>query len=234
MGLIRTFAQRGDLNNDSDVDLLLQASLGDDPLIARDAQIAFYQRHVEFVYGICHQYRQILGGDEGVRTLVLRTFQQAFEKADTFSDDGITNPERLRKRTRLWLSQIAKNLFRDALRIRQSKSKKRSHEPLWVYVRSETEESLLPQHDHAVQAEDVNDPSSVEMQALLEGLEQLTEKEREVLLISFEYFVPGQQLRLPDDVRKGLITRLRTTDDGLRAMRYRAFKKLKAFVKVNV
>ena len=104
--------------NDADL-LAYMAMAGDDPAGARAAWEAFYRRHADYLYAVClRAYGPLLGGDAGAADLVADTFQRAYQRAVTFDPVGIDDPERLRLRTRAWLSRIAQRLAQTALRSR--------------------------------------------------------------------------------------------------------------------
>jgi len=110
-----------DLTDEKDADLLTFMTMADeDPAVARAAWEAFYRRHAAYVYGVCvRAYAKILGGEAGVCDLVADTFKRAYEHAETFEAGGITDPERMRLRTRAWLGRIAERLAQTRLRGRK-------------------------------------------------------------------------------------------------------------------
>ena len=116
----RTQEPRAELARETDGDLLVYMTLApDDPPAARAAWEEFYRRHVNYLYAVClRAYGRPLGGQPAVADLVADTFKRAYENAEKFDADGITDPERLRGRTRGWLGRIAQRLAQDALRRR--------------------------------------------------------------------------------------------------------------------
>jgi len=74
---------------------------------------------------------------------------------------------------------------------------------------------------------------SPESKCLQEALATLTEREREVILLSAQYSIDGKQLRLPPDVLDGLYERLETTKMNLRTIRKRARAKVKEYVAMH-
>src|SRR5689334_15462167 len=107
----------------SDADLLARvAAQGADPRGAHEAQAEFYARHVRYLYGVLTSRRgKLLAlAATSAEDLVQDTFRRAFERAHTFTSDGIVDPGELQRRTRAWLGRIAQNLLADALdRIRE-------------------------------------------------------------------------------------------------------------------
>ncbi len=74
---------------------------------------------------------------------------------------------------------------------------------------------------------------SPEGQCLQEALASLTEREREIILITAQHSVDGKQLRLPQDVLDGLCKRLETTKENIRTIRKRAYNKIKKYVETH-
>ena len=236
---------------ESDADLLLTVFAGDEAE-RRPAANAFFRRYVDDVYEFCRQFQQTLGGEAGVSDLVLMTFQRAFERAGTFNGNGNLD-QGYCLRTFQWLTTISKNLMYDWL-----KSISEEH-PLPLtsiktpdYQAVHAQEETVPRRytrlpDDA--AENLPDPHagwefisnndealltiSPERQCLHEALAALTEREREVILISAQYSVDGKQLRLPQDVLDGLCKRLETTKENIRTIRKRAYNKIKKYVETH-
>lgn len=227
----------------SDADLLLIVVAGDE--IERDqAAGIFFRRYNRQLYKFCRRYGNTLGGDDsGVCDLVLMTFQRAFEHADTFDDSGIVNQEHSRARTFRWLSTIATNLVRDWLRsgserhpISSTKIINPDGQAAVRFGHEGAAEKVLDQT--AIQEFTSDDDESMltispEKKCLQAALAALTEREREVILLSAEYSIDGRQLRLPPDVLLGLCTRLRTTQANIRTIRKRAFNKVRNYVAAN-
>lgn len=185
---------------------------------AREAEAELYARHVRFLYGVLHKQRRDLLASAGLspEDLVQETFQRAFERAATFraSDEALT-AERDTARTRAWLGRVATNLLADHLaRLR--------------------EVSASP-YIERLSSEELDEPPSSERSSkvalVAEGLDALSERERDVLRVTALYQRAGEEHgRLPNAVSQDLSTRWQTTNDNIRAIRVRAMKKLKAFL----
>ena len=236
------------LDTESDADLLLIAFAGDEAE-CRLAANAFFRRYVSQLYRFCQQFHQTMGGEEGVRDLVLITFQRAFERAGTFNGNGSLDENLSHARTLKWLEMISRNLMLDWL-----KSISEDHPlPLTsikipddqvVHAQEETvprRYARLPEDaaDHHAGREFISNDGEVlltispESQCLEEALANLTEREREVILISVCYFVDGKQLRLPQDILDGLCKRLETTKENIRMIRKRALEKIKKYAAMH-
>lgn len=185
---------------------------------ARAAESELYRRHVRFLYGVLQRRKRDLLASAGLspEDLVQETFQRAFERAGTFraSEEALT-AERDMARTRAWLGRVATNLLSDHLaRLR--------------------EVSASPYIDR-LSCDDLEEAPSSEragkVALVAEGLEELSERERDVLRVTALYHRAGEEHgRLPNAVSQNLSTRWQTTNDNIRAIRVRAMKKLKAFL----
>ena len=206
-----------DDDRSTDAELLDRVARRDsDPRRARAAQSAFYQRHVRYLFGALLRQKKTLLPLAGLSAedLAQETFHRAFERAHTFEADEGLDDDRQRLRVRAWLGRIATNLLVDRLH----RSREVSASPYLERVECAAIDEELP-------------PSrSPRAMLVAEGLDQLTERERDVLRVSALHFRAGDHQRLPNDVSAELATRWETTNDNIRAIRVRAMKKLKAFV----
>jgi len=117
-------------------------------------------------------YAPLLGGEQGVSDVVADTFLRAFESAATFDAGGITDPERLRRRTRAWLGRIAERLVQNVLRHRRP-----------TYWEPELLAEVAEEPPPAV--------DSPHAALVREALSQLTEREQIVLRTTFQWHRPG-------------------------------------------
>ena len=244
------------MDAESDEDLLLFIEEGEE-MERRQAAAAFYKRYDRLLYNFCKQYRTTLGGDSGVRDLVIMTLQRAFERAVTFNSNGIVVREQSRVHTFNWLTTIATNLMRDWLRSGsennplsltsitnpgeqiEDRSLSTTDETIpRRYVRL-SNEAIEENHDPtALQKFTSNDDGapriiSVNEQCLQEALATLTEKQREIVLVSAQHSIDGKQLRLPPDILDGLCARWKTTKENIRTIRKRALDKMNEHVETN-
>jgi RNA polymerase sigma factor (sigma-70 family) len=206
-----------DAEEESDADLLGRvAGRAGAPAAAREAQGVFYRRHVRYLYGVLLRHKKNLLPLAGLSAedLTQETFQRAFERAHTFEAADDLDADHQRMRARAWLGRIATNLLTDHLhRLREVSAS--------PYLDRVTTSGL-----------DEDQPPSQSPRARLvaEGLEQLTERERDVLRVSALHYKAGDHQRLPNDVSAELASRWETTNENIRAIRVRAMKKLKAFL----
>lgn len=202
----------------TDAELLDRVTRRDaDPAGSRRAQAVFYQRHVRYLYGALLRQKRSLLGPAGLSAedLVQETFHRAFDKAHTFEAGVGLDDDHQRMRARAWLGRIATNLLTDHLhRLR--------------------EVSATPYIERVSCAgidEDAPPSQSPGARLVAEALEELTERERDVLRVSALHYRAGEEhQRLPNDVSAELASRWGTTNDNVRAIRVRAMKKLRALV----
>jgi DNA-directed RNA polymerase specialized sigma24 family protein len=208
----------GPTADEPDADLLRRIAGGaSDPRGARAAQAIFYERHVRYLYGAVLRQRATLLRLVGVSAedLVQETFHRAFERARTFQPGEGHDPDRARARTRAWLGRIATNLLAD-------------------HAGAPREIAASPYVERVSCAgiDDEPPPSqSPRARLVAEGLDALSERERDVLRVSALHHRAGEEhQRLPNAVAAELAGRWQTTGDNIRAIRMRAMKKLRAFL----
>lgn len=203
-----------EVTHEDDAALLARAS---DPghAGARAAQSAFYARHVRYLYGALKRREAVLAriGGIAIEDLVQETFQRAFQyggsfRADTTDPSGTT--ERARLQTRAWLGRIAERLIVNAI--------------------AKPSEVVASELVEAASDEDVEaPPSSPGVRAVRSALEELSDREQDILRVTALYQRHGEKhQRLPNDVSSDLATRWGTNNENIRAIRSRAMKKLEA------
>ncbi len=198
----------------SDAELLARVSNEvADQVSARAAQAEFYRRHARYLYGVLVRRvseRLALSGRE-VEDLVQETFFRAFAHAKSYQGDDAGDPEAATRRTRAWLGRIAQHLLAD-------------------WLNGTKEVSASPFLEHVAHVADDGPPSSRSPRRvrLREALELLSERERDVLVVSALYHRPGEEhQRLPNAVSQELAARWATSAENIRAIRSRAMKKLR-------
>ncbi|MHC4563817.1 MAG: RNA polymerase sigma factor [Planctomycetota bacterium] len=202
----------------TDADLMVaMAFAADDPPAAQAAWEEFYRRHVDYLYAVClRAYGPLLGGPAGVADLVADTFRRAYQRAEGFHDGGVTDPDRLRLRTRAWLGRIAQRLAQTTLR-----------------GRSRRKETLidLDHWQQVAKPADVADVDPERIAAVRAAVDSLNEREQIVIRTTFQWYLPDQpHQRLPNDVAAELARTLQTTPENLRQIRRRAMRKIRTFL----
>lgn len=173
-----------------------------------------------------------------VEDVVQDTFIQAFEVADTFREyDELGR----RHSTRAWLRKFAINIYlgrllkqRDVSFVSLTQEDVEDDSQLSTKGRSLSPGEL---HREIKDTEDVvsgngnEDHVSPLMRLLCEALDSLTEIERYILIITYEYYQPGQkQPRLPNAVVKEISETYNISHDYVRQLRKRAIRKIKEYV----
>ncbi|NUP08354.1 MAG: sigma-70 family RNA polymerase sigma factor [Polyangiaceae bacterium] len=209
---------RTSLEELDDEQLLARATLREvNSAEARAAQSAFYQRHVRYLYGALKRREATLQRTAGVAVddLVQETFQRAFQYARSYRPAEEADVDRKRQRTRAWLGRIAQNLVVDAI----GRGTEVSASPLIEQVSCDDIDEPSP-------------PSSPELRAVRRALDELTDREQDVLRVTALYQrVGADNQRLPNDVSAELAQRWGTTSQNIRAIRSRAMKKLMSFIR---
>ncbi len=184
---------------------------------AEKAFAEFYQRHIRYMYFICKRDYANTLGEDGAEDLVQDTFVRAYEKAHTFSDDGITEPDKLALRTHGWLRRIAANLFQDMLR-RET---------------SVPTQPLAPEHEEQLadtpSADDEQEPpESAQMKLIKEALSKLSEREQDIVRTVYQWYEKDK--KLPSHVIDDLTEKHKTTPENIRKILSRARKKIEEFI----
>lgn len=208
-----------DLSTETDEDLLVYMTMRDeDSSVAQEALAEFYRRHAGYVYGVCRRVSQGVLDGSGAEDIMQDTFLRVFDKAATFRNDELTDPDRLRLRVRAWLSRVATNVFRTELR-----TKRRKQAGIKLVPLEEGEDESL---DHPEAAENCE---RAQIKQMVDCLDTLSVKEQQVLRVTWQYYEPAKpNQHLPQDVVEDLATSLQTTSPNIRQIRSRAMKKLKA------
>lgn len=204
--------------SDLDDEQLLGLAAGRDVASGRlrAAQAELYRRHVRYLYGALKRREGMLSRTVGlaVEDLVQETFQRAFQYGASYKALPQADPARARLRTRAWLGRIAQNLIIDAL----SRSTEISASPMLEELGVDEQDEPPP-------------PSSPELRAVRSALEELSEREQDVLRVTLLYQrVDSAHQRLPNEVSAELAKRWETTNENIRAIRSRAMKKLMSHI----
>ena len=215
MALLLLLMTSGDLN---DAALLLRIATESTTPRGRDAQTELYQRHAPYLRAVLakRSAKLLELARQTADDLVQDTFARAFERAHTFDAAGITDPDRLRQRTRGWLGAIAQRLLADVL--------------------------ARPREDHLPSAELASPQAAEEpitdspaLSAVVEALATLSEREQDVLRVSALYHRVGDEhQRLPNAVASELAQRWGVSPENVRAIRSRAMKKLRASLTAKI
>jgi RNA polymerase sigma factor (sigma-70 family) len=205
-------------SSETDADLLFYMAMREDePEMARAAWEEFYNRHVEYLFSVCMKFGRILGGEQGVADLVQDTLRRAYERADTFTADGLKEPDELRLWTRAWLGTIATNLLRSALRSHRNINAEFLDQEHWQDIPERTTD---PPDAEKSEPEDVRQ--------MREAFSSLPERQQTVVLLRMQWYDPTKKhQRLPNAVAADLAAKLGTTPENFRKIYERSMRQLK-------
>lgn len=183
---------------------------------AREAFRVFYERHEPWLRAMIRTRRlgRLVDWDEGRKDAVQLTFQRAYRGAGSFKLEDLAGCDEnsAARRVRAWLGGIATNVIADIHRVQGMEA------PLY-----EDQQDAPPT---PLELLDPADPPPV-VQALAAELEQLSEKEQEVVAADMEHKSGIANEHLPPGVAQELADKWGTTTAYVRKVRQRAHQKLK-------
>lgn len=214
-------AEPPEFQGHDDADLLEFIALRDeDPALGDSACRAFYNRHTPYLYGTLYKFELQLGGEQGVRAVVVETLERAFHAAHTFSKNVEDDEEIVRAKVRAWLNAIAKNVFRMTLRGRR--------EDLSDDVYTAHKKDIL-----APNSDEEEDPSP-QRRLLNKCLEMLPEKQRGAVLLSYQFYDETREHnRLTNEEARDIAHVLETTTVNLRQLRSRGERRLRECIEAG-
>jgi len=203
-----------------------------DPGVAREAWRAFYVRHRDFVY---RSLLKLAKGHPAIRTedveeAVVDVFRKVFQTRDGQCNlEGIPL-DRQPFAVKAWLAKIASNSFHD---------RERASFTGEVRVRNVSENAWVSMGrsrvDHSAtsvggQGEDSDDstPSDGDVRLMSQVLDQLPQRDRDVLLLWAEKYdaETGKKVKLSSTELQVWCERLGTTSEGLRQRQKRALAEV--------
>ncbi len=209
---------------------------------AEGAWAVFYERYVNELYQFLHRLR---GMNQGLlEDLVHETMVQAWKAANTFKVEDESDKRIYRDETLAWLGRIAQRLYFQMHRQQKIKLVSSSFEDPEKEESSPetTGRAKIPpgRLTHEIReaenlvagvGENVENQISKQKWLLLEALKTLPDRERDVLLVTYEYGVPGQNPHLPSDVVARLCETWKINSTYLRKIRERAYKQVEQYLK---
>ncbi|SFF03195.1 RNA polymerase sigma factor [Spirosoma endophyticum] len=208
-----------ELMDEADEDLLVIMSMKDDPSNRVKAYKEFYRRYAPF---LSNYIKKIVGKQLTIpeqMDMVYRTFTIVYEKSDGFDTRGQKDVDKIRIQIRGWLGRIIKNVFLTYLK-EEWKVPWENIDPLIEYSAETTE------------AEEA--PVTYKRQLLDEALEQLSERDREMVLTYYQFYEKGagnQSLNIPKEVLDPLCKYHKTTTTYFRQIVKRGREKVENYVK---
>ncbi len=189
----------------------------DDEELAQRACAELHRRHARLLLGWCIKRRAETFG-ESAEDFVNTTFLKAYREAEHFF---CTDRSQATNQVQAWLFRILKNLYLDSLR--GQKRRPVTHAP-------DGEADWLV---------DVVEPQKAasgtimtrRMAAVMEFLETLSAKDREILIVTAEFWNTEKgEAVLDDDIRDGICRDYGLTESSLRVRRKRLRDRGRAFV----
>jgi RNA polymerase sigma factor (sigma-70 family) len=207
-----------DWNAERDDELLAYMACGEEEE-RHDAFEAFYERHKQYLYGICHSVLKSFGrGIVEVDDLFQATMLKARDGADTFRTEGETDRETLEDMVDAWLGRIAENVLIDWLRRR----------PSVVPLDAELSERLELEGNGGTEFKNENDE---EHELIREAVESLSPKEQAVIWTDSLFYERRKHKRIPSDELDEIVSTLGMTKDSFRKTRERARKKIREYMR---
>jgi RNA polymerase sigma factor (sigma-70 family) len=217
----------------------LMAERGED---AKEAWKTFYLRYINDLHRLVYRLNGVLPSD--INDLVQETMIKAWESAHTFKGGSDGNTDIARRRTLAWLCCIAKNHYwgmrrRKIILVSNSEAQKDGHDSTLPKDEVRRRDFSKLHHEIKKAVDGVTGTVDVEVDAvsvrkllLQEALKTLPEREREIVLSTFEHYEPGQQQqrRLPKEAVNKICQSFEITPDNLRQIRKRAYEKLERYV----
>ncbi len=207
------------INDASNARLLsLMAARNNDSSLADQAFTEFYGRHKDYVLRVTYKAANGLMDDGEKSDLVQETFIKAYEKAHTFRGMALDDVIQERKLARAWLGKIARNILIDWLRKKKG-----------ALLLSYDDEKI--KYEAERQRTIGGFPKSSEHYLVQEALEQLTEKERQILRLAALKYTPGdRELRIPASDLGELAKTYNVSKDSIRQTKKRAKEKVRMYL----
>ncbi len=221
----------------------LFARMAERGLAGKEAWAEFYQRYVEDFRRLVCRLRGV--PQASVDELVQETMIQAYKAAHTFRNGDVSDAGVARRRTLAWLGRIAHNLHWSMLRQQrgvlvsslpqqdgeddsQLSTKGRRLSPGELHREIKDAEVVISGGGNDNQI-------SISKRLLREALDTLTDRERDILIATFDHHERGQkQQKLPSAVVKEICETYNIKSDYLRQLRKRALEKIEQYVEAHM
>jgi len=201
--------------------LNLMAESNNDLALAGQAFSEFYDRHRDYVFRVACKAANGLLDDDEKSDLVQETFIRAYRKAHTFKGKAFDDVTQERRWARAWLGRIANNLLIDNLRKRKG-ALFLSYDDEQVKSEAEWKRAVAGL------------PKSSEHRLVQEALEQITEKERQILRLAALNHSPGdKELRIPDSDLDELAKTYNVSKASIRQTKKRAKEKVRKYLEAR-
>lgn len=188
--------------------------------LADKAFVEFDRRHRPYLMYFCGIYTSGIFDKMQVEQLVQEVFLKVSLKAHTYKDNGLKDHLELRRLTRGWLAEIARNCYIDMLRRRVSVEEE--------HIEDERDLDIPCRESDPSTTSAEEEFTSQDVMRLREAMKTvLNKKERIILQITFDYYENRDE---KEKTLKKLAEALAITPTNLRSIRSRAIKKLKKYM----
>ena len=207
---------------DTEADLLGYMAMATSDLeAARRAGSEFWRRHGTYMYRAIARTSAVRALACGAVDDVLQeVFLRAFERADSYRAPPGLSPDDDRRAVRAWLGGIATNVTFDLLSDAKAERNALSVLRDWQAVEEEAEKG--------------NGPPPALVAEVRAELDELSDRERDVLFTTLQYDRPGEKnQRLPNDVSTELADRWSTTPENIRVIRKRTRDRLRVVLEAK-
>lgn len=208
------------MHNEASEDLLVYISMQEDePEAARQAFHEFHRRFKKYVWEVSVTLSRCISDpnrDILAKDIFGNTFQDVFANYRSKAYFDPRKCQDMEKGIKVWLSGIAKNHLKrliDAARAASSVS----------YLDTFPERPFFDTYDPKEEMAD-----SPRMVVLKRALEHLSDKEREILLISVQF---EEQGGMPEEIKRSLCATYGVLPDSLRQIKKRAKEKIENYMR---
>ena len=207
--------------NETDEDLMVIISMKDDPEACNLAFSEFHRRFKRFLFGMAYNITFMLPNSNELRDAVFQnTLINVYKYSGSFSVNGETDPEKIKRRIHGWLVKIEKRELMALLEDNQP-----------VINPEELNNSYECEN-----SDDTNDQPTYSEEIVDKALKLLSERDQHIFMtywLYYEHGVRSQAKNLPDYVLEGLASKYETTLANIRKIIERSKKKVFAFLKEN-
>lgn len=194
---------------------LLQLLKSKDIKDSKLAQEEFFFRYRSYIYTVClDRAKHYKKSADLAEDISQETFIKAFDKLPLFDLSKVKNNNETKRNIKKWLATTIKREFVNFFRKNPDEFK------LSLLI---TEDNGLDVSDEHVE----QSPPSIHLSLLLDALQELTGRERHILMTYFDYYDwQNPRKHLPDDVIAMLCETHNTNPDNIKHIKLRAIKKL--------
>lgn len=213
------------MKNESLENLFLIMSMKNDDLASAESAFnEFHRRYIKYIYKIVwnygHSFTKVYGL-EIIEATVNNTFLTIYEKADLFIQIDSLKDIAKENRVKGWIGKIAQTEFYMLLRDeRKAKEKVDYNSEAEVFINDIPEE----------EPEEVK--KTLEMKLLLNALNSLPERDKEILMVLMKYEESGKYT--PTEVLEELCNMYNTTPENIRKIKSRSIAKIKTIVESSM